>query len=63
MQSTVAFLNLGSYYVIGVPIGLLLGYVAHLQIRVCKKDIAIQFDRFATLAFPDDNFMTSDLIY
>ncbi|KAB5529645.1 hypothetical protein DKX38_019726 [Salix brachista] len=33
VQSTVAFLNLGSYYVIGVPIGLVLGYVAHLQIR------------------------------
>ncbi|XP_061946607.1 protein DETOXIFICATION 24-like isoform X2 [Populus nigra] len=33
VQSTVAFLNLGSYYVIGVPIGLVLGYVAHLQIQ------------------------------
>ncbi|XP_073260135.1 protein DETOXIFICATION 24-like isoform X4 [Populus alba] len=33
VQGSVAFLNLGSYYVIGVPIGLVLGYVAHLQIK------------------------------
>ncbi|CAK7341679.1 unnamed protein product [Dovyalis caffra] len=32
VQSTVAYINLGSYYVIGVPIGILLGYVAHLQV-------------------------------
>uniref|UniRef100_A0A6N2NHF0 Protein DETOXIFICATION n=1 Tax=Salix viminalis TaxID=40686 RepID=A0A6N2NHF0_SALVM len=28
----VAFVNLGSYYVIGLPVGILLGYVAHLQV-------------------------------
>ncbi|KAI5567113.1 hypothetical protein BDE02_13G068200 [Populus trichocarpa] len=32
VQSMVAFVNLGSYYVIGLPVGILLGYVAHLQV-------------------------------
>ncbi|KAH8491435.1 hypothetical protein H0E87_023532 [Populus deltoides] len=32
VQSMVAFVNLGSYYVIGLPVGMLLGYVAHLQV-------------------------------
>ncbi|KAJ6384047.1 hypothetical protein OIU78_027365 [Salix suchowensis] len=32
VQSTVAYVNLGSYYAIGVPVGILLGYVAHLQV-------------------------------
>lgn len=32
VQSMVAFVNLGSYYAIGLPIGILLGYVAHLQV-------------------------------
>ncbi|OMO71052.1 Multi antimicrobial extrusion protein [Corchorus olitorius] len=31
LQSMVAYVNLGSYYAIGIPIGILLGYVAHLQ--------------------------------
>ncbi|XP_059647260.1 protein DETOXIFICATION 24-like isoform X1 [Cornus florida] len=31
-QSVVAFVNIGCYYIIGIPLGLLLGYVAHLQI-------------------------------
>ncbi|XP_017976260.1 PREDICTED: protein DETOXIFICATION 24 [Theobroma cacao] len=33
LQSMVAYVNLGSYYVIGIPIGILLGYVAHLQVK------------------------------
>ncbi|XP_011013210.1 PREDICTED: protein TRANSPARENT TESTA 12-like [Populus euphratica] len=32
VQSMVAFVNLGSYYAIGMPIGILLGYVAHFQV-------------------------------
>ncbi|KAJ6877444.1 hypothetical protein NC651_030245 [Populus alba x Populus x berolinensis] len=32
VQSMVAFVNLGSYYAIGLPVGILLGYVAHLQV-------------------------------
>ncbi|KAF5725979.1 MATE efflux family protein [Tripterygium wilfordii] len=31
-QSVVAFINIGSYYVIGIPAGALLGYVAHMQV-------------------------------
>jgi MATE family multidrug resistance protein len=33
-QGTVAFINIGSYYVFGVPLALLLGYVADLQVKV-----------------------------
>ncbi|KAJ4830587.1 hypothetical protein Tsubulata_004759 [Turnera subulata] len=32
-QTVVAYVNICSYYVLGVPIGLLLGYVAHLQVK------------------------------
>ncbi|KAJ4961540.1 hypothetical protein NE237_021450 [Protea cynaroides] len=32
-QTLVAYVNLGSYYVAGIPIGLLLGYVAKLGVR------------------------------
>ncbi|XP_042513416.1 protein DETOXIFICATION 20-like [Macadamia integrifolia] len=32
-QSVVAYVNLGCYYVVGIPIGLLLGYVAKLDVR------------------------------
>ncbi|WCJ27659.1 MATE efflux family protein [Euphorbia peplus] len=33
LQSKVAYVNLGSYYVIGIPVGVLLGYVAGLQVK------------------------------
>ncbi|XP_030452815.2 protein DETOXIFICATION 24-like [Syzygium oleosum] len=32
-QSGVAFVNIGCYYLIGVPIGAVLGYVAHLEVK------------------------------
>lgn len=32
-QGTVAFINIGSYYVFGVPVALLLGYVADLEVK------------------------------
>ncbi|EEF31430.1 multidrug resistance pump, putative [Ricinus communis] len=32
-QSTVAYINICSYYIIGVPIGVVLGYVAKLEIK------------------------------
>ncbi|XP_057948436.1 protein DETOXIFICATION 24 isoform X2 [Malania oleifera] len=32
LQGVVAIVNICSYYVVGVPLGVLLGYVAHLQI-------------------------------
>ncbi|GAV57469.1 LOW QUALITY PROTEIN: MatE domain-containing protein [Cephalotus follicularis] len=31
-QSTVAYVNIGCYYVVGVPVGVLLGYVADLEV-------------------------------
>ncbi|XAR48339.1 hypothetical protein NMG60_11031126 [Bertholletia excelsa] len=33
LQSRVAVINLGCYYVIGIPIGVLLAYVIHLQVQ------------------------------
>lgn len=33
LQSVVAYVNIGCYYVVGVPIGALLGYVAHLEVK------------------------------
>lgn len=32
-QSTVAYVNLGCYYLVGIPVGLLLGYVLNLQVK------------------------------
>lgn len=33
-QSVVAYINLGSYYVFGLPLGILLGYAGHLGVPV-----------------------------
>ncbi|KAB1223119.1 Protein TRANSPARENT TESTA 12 [Morella rubra] len=33
LQSSVAIINICSYYVFGIPIGLLLGYVVHLHVK------------------------------
>ncbi|XP_058000394.1 protein DETOXIFICATION 24 isoform X3 [Hevea brasiliensis] len=32
-QSMVAYINISSYYIFGVPVGLILGYVAHLETK------------------------------
>ncbi|XP_058003605.1 protein DETOXIFICATION 20-like [Hevea brasiliensis] len=32
-QNMVAYINISSYCIVGVPIGVILGYVAHLQIK------------------------------
>lgn len=34
MQGTVAVINLCCYYVIGIPLGILLAYVADLEVKV-----------------------------
>ncbi|XP_019199429.1 PREDICTED: protein DETOXIFICATION 21-like [Ipomoea nil] len=33
LQSTVAYVNLGCYYLIGIPVGVVLGYVLKLQVK------------------------------
>lgn len=33
-QSVAAYVNIGSYYLIGIPIGVLLGNLLHLQVKV-----------------------------
>lgn len=33
-QNIVAYVNLGCYYIIGVPVGIVLGNVFHLQVKV-----------------------------
>ncbi|XP_050225043.1 protein DETOXIFICATION 24-like [Mercurialis annua] len=56
-QTTVAIINICSYYIIGVPIGIILGYVAHMQITgiwigmvigVIMQVIALSFMIFTT---------------
>jgi MATE family multidrug resistance protein len=34
-QALVAYINIGCYYVIGLPLGYLLGYRANLGVQVC----------------------------
>lgn len=34
LQGTVAIINLCCYYLVGIPIGALLGYVGHLEVEV-----------------------------
>lgn len=36
-QSMVAYINISCYYIIGVPIGVILGYVFHLEIKVRRS--------------------------
>lgn len=38
-QGVVAFINLGSYYLIGIPVGCLLGYVLNHGVKVRIKSI------------------------
>lgn len=33
-QSIVAYVNIASYYIVGIPIGAVLGYVVDLQVKV-----------------------------
>lgn len=33
-QSTVAYVNITCYYLIGIPVGVVLGYVIQLQVKV-----------------------------
>jgi len=33
-QSVAAYVNIGSYYLIGIPIGVVLGNLLHLQVKV-----------------------------
>lgn len=34
-QASVAYINLGCYYIIGVPLGVLMGWVFNLGVMVC----------------------------
>ena len=33
-QGVVAYVNIGCYYLIGIPVGAILGYVAKLEVKV-----------------------------
>lgn len=33
-QSTVAYVNLACYYIVGIPVGVVLGYVFKMQVQV-----------------------------
>lgn len=49
-QSVVAFVNIGCYYIVGVPIGALLGYVAQMEVKVRKQSYQnyIYLDRLSS---------------
>lgn len=38
-QATVAYINIGSYYLVGVPSGILLGWTFNLEVLVSKSFI------------------------
>ncbi|KAL0383355.1 UNVERIFIED_CONTAM: protein DETOXIFICATION 21 [Sesamum calycinum] len=52
-QSVVVYVNLGSYYLIGIPIGVLLGYVIKLQVEVSIARTRV--NRWFVEAEPTDN--------
>lgn len=36
-QALVAYINLGCYYIFGLPLGVILGYVANFGVKVCQE--------------------------
>jgi len=40
-QSIVAYVNIGCYYLVGIPVGVVLGYVFKLQVRVSCSFLSI----------------------
>jgi len=51
-QALVAYINIGCYYVIGLPLGYLLGYRANLGVQVCARSSSTQIDYQTTLVVP-----------
>jgi len=43
-QSTVAYVNIGCYYLIGIPVGIVLGNIIHLQVKVGYYVILSSFE-------------------
>lgn len=41
-QALVAYINLGCYYIFGLPLGIVLGYVAKFGVKVCQRKVANQ---------------------
>jgi len=48
-QGLVAYINLGSYYAFGIPLGYVLGYVANLGVMVIKLSTLITHLNFKSL--------------
>lgn len=42
-QSIVAYVNIACYYLVGIPVGVVLGYVIHLQVKVSFFYISSRF--------------------
>ena len=36
-QVTVAYINVGCYYIVGMPLGFAMGWVFHLGVKVCMR--------------------------
>lgn len=45
-----AYINLGSYYIFGLPLGFVLGYVANMGVRVMKFQISLSLIIFCVNA-------------
>ncbi|KAH9783232.1 protein DETOXIFICATION 27 [Citrus sinensis] len=45
-QSHVAYVNLGTYYFVGVPLGFLLGWVFHQGVKVCVFELFLSTTHF-----------------
>ena len=50
-QSTVAYVNIGCYYLIGIPVGIVLGNIIHLQVKVGYYAILSSFSNCSGFLF------------
>lgn len=49
-QSIVAYVNIACYYLIGIPIGLVLGYFTHMEVKVSYFLNSVDFYLYLDLA-------------
>lgn len=50
-QSTVAYVNLSCYYLVGIPVGVVLGYVLNMQVEVSYFLIPLFLNSLNVLSF------------
>lgn len=60
LQGTVAVINLCCYYLVGIPLGAILGYVANLQVEVTRVIFIVKL--FVTVRVQQSQLL-NDAIY